>query len=169
MGMGQVGLMRAYALMSDDHGRSWRRSALVGALTNENQLVELADGRILMDARQNGGAHRWLVTSEDGGASWGTPRTGVAMDRVATGIERLADGRLLWTGPALPGRRNLVARLSGDGGETWSREVPLDEGYSAYSDITLLANGEAGVLWERGETRGYEAVSFLRLSREVLR
>jgi len=168
-GMGPVGLMRAYALISDDHGRSWRRGALIGALTNENQLVELADGRILMDARQNAGEHRWLITSVDGGVSWETPRPGMTMRMVATGIERLPDGRLLWTGPALPGRLNLVARLSGDGGETWPVEVPLYEGFSAYSDITLLATGEAGVLWERGEKSSYEAVSFLRLPREVLK
>ena len=30
----------------------------------------LADGRLLMDIRQNSGSHRWLAESTDGGQTW---------------------------------------------------------------------------------------------------
>jgi sialidase-1 len=51
------------AIFSDDHGRTWQRGQTVpgGRSGDENQLVELADGQILMDVRQSSGPHRWLA------------------------------------------------------------------------------------------------------------
>lgn len=174
-GMGPVSLMRAYALMSDDHGKTWRRGGLVGALTNENQIVELVDGSILMDARQNGGLHRWQITSQDGGETWSKPQPGQTLRMVATGIERLslkgagADrNRLIWTGPSMPGRRNLVVRVSYDEGQTWINERLLYGGYAAYSDLAILKDGMVGVVWERGVSDGYESVTFTRFNLEFL-
>ena len=72
---------------------------------DECQVVELADGRILMDIRQEQGAHRWQAESADGGQTWGQARPGLAETMVACAIERFprandrGDGdRLLWTG-----------------------------------------------------------------------
>src|ERR1035438_3794847 len=50
-----------FAIFSDDHGRTWQRSQLVPGKQggDENQLVELADGRLLMDIPQHSGSHRW--------------------------------------------------------------------------------------------------------------
>jgi sialidase-1 len=44
----------AFVLMSEDHGRTWQRGACVPGLKggDEDQVVELADGRILFDIRQ---------------------------------------------------------------------------------------------------------------------
>ncbi len=172
---GSIGMMRAYVLFSDDHGQSWKRGALVPALTNENQLVELADGAVLMDARQNSGDHRWLVTSADGGETWSRPRPGQALTPVATSIERFtlqsagADrDRLIWTGPTGPGRKNLVARLSYDEGETWMSERVLYGGLASYSDATVLRDGTAGVLWERGVSEAVQYITFTRFNREFL-
>jgi sialidase-1 len=123
---GQVSLMRAYSLFSDDHGHTWQRGELLGALTNENQLVELADGSVLIDARQNAGPHRWFAISPDGGQSWSEPAPGQEVTPVCTAIERLSwpdDGgsRILWTGPDGPGRRKLVVRVSYDEGQTFEK------------------------------------------------
>lgn len=174
-GMGAVPLMRTYAIISDDHGQTWRRGKLTGALTNENQLVELSDGAILMDARQNAGPHRWFITSQDGGDTWSTPRPGHELRMVATSIERFtlrssgADrDRLLWTGPSLPGRRNLVVRVSYDEGQTWMNERVIYGGFAAYSDMTLLRDGTVGVLWERGVSDNYQAITFSRFNREFV-
>jgi sialidase-1 len=174
-GAGPVPLMRAYVLYSDDHGATWKRGALAGALTNENQLVELADGAILMDARQNSGAHRWHLTSQNGGETWATPRPGQSLRMVATGIERFSlasagDGRnrLIWTGPTLPGRRNLVVRVSYDEGQTWTNERLLYGGFAAYSDIAIASDGAAAVLWERGVSEGTQFITFTRFNREFL-
>jgi sialidase-1 len=164
---GSLGLMRAYILASDDHGRTWQRGALVPALTNENQLVELSDGHILMDARQNNGDHRWFLTSPDGGKSWLRPRRGITVTAVATAIERLGK-RLLWTGPTMNNRQNLVVRTSYDEGQTWSHERVIYGGFAAYSDMAVLADGAPAVLWERGGTEPYQAITFTRLPVEFL-
>ena len=50
-----------FALFSDDHGKTWQRSAPVPGPGDENQLVELADGRLLMDIRQETGPHRTVL------------------------------------------------------------------------------------------------------------
>ena len=60
-----------FTIYSDDHGRTWQRGEMVPGqnLGDENQLVELADGRILVDVRQQSGPHRWLATSRPGGCA----------------------------------------------------------------------------------------------------
>ena len=172
---GRTSLMRAYALYSDDHGATWRRGALVRAQTNENQVVELADEAILMDARQGAGDHRWLMFSVDGGVTWSDPVPGQNVTPICTAIERYSfpggpgqSGRILWTGPAGPGRRKLVVRLSYDEGQTFTTERVLYGGLAAYSDIAVLADQTIGVLWERGVSQSYQFITFTRFGPDFL-
>jgi sialidase-1 len=165
---GRTLFMRSYALFSDDHGKTWQRGALLRALTDENQFVELADGSIMIDARQATGNHRWIAISSDGGQTWSEPLIGQTVTPIAVSIERFDNSRLLWVGPAGPGRRRLVARLSGDEGQTYSSDKVIYGGLAAYSDIAMLRDGSAGVLWERGVSRGYQFITFTRLTREFL-
>ena len=172
---GQTSLMRAYALYSDDQGATWKRGALVKAQTNENQFVELADGAILMDARQGAGTHRWLMHSKDGGRSWSNPVAGQAVTPICTSIERYTlesagddRNRLLWTGPKGPGRKHLVIRTSHDEGQTFRNEQTIYGGLAAYSDIAILNDKTVGVIWERGVSEGYQFVTFTRVNRAFL-
>ncbi len=165
---GPTSLMRAYALYSDDHGATWRRGELVKAQTNENQLVELADGAILMDARQGAGEHRWIMISPDGGQSWSDPVPGQEVTRICAAIERYDESRIVWTGPAGPGRRKLVLRVSYDEGQTFGAEKVIYGGLAAYSDIAMLPDGSIGVLWERGVSRGYQYITFTKLGRDFV-
>jgi sialidase-1 len=168
------GPWNCFAVTSDDHGRTWQRGELLpeGEWGNENQLVELSDGRILMDARQNTGPHRWLATSDNGGRTWSKPRPGQSVTAVACAIKRFtrkASGddrdRILWTGPKGPGRAKLVVRVSYDEGETFTNERLISDEQAAYSDLAILKDGSAGVLWERGD---YRWITFTRLDREFL-
>ncbi len=172
---GRIHFMRAYVMYSDDHGSTWRRSALVRALTNENQVVELSDGAVMMDARQGGGAHRWLAVSADAGETWPTPVPGQKVTPVCTSIERYtlhAAGddrdRILWTGPTGPGRKHLVLRVSYDEGQTFRKEHVIYDGLAAYSDITILKDKTVGVLWERGVSDGYQFITFTRFDGEFV-
>ena len=57
-----------FAVFSTDHGRTWQRGQRVPVISgDECQLVELHDGRLMIDIRQQSGPHRWLSTSSDGG------------------------------------------------------------------------------------------------------
>ncbi len=171
----QMSTMRAYVLYSDDHGQTWRRSDLLRAFTNEDQVVELADGAIMIDARQGDGEHRWVAVSQDGGQTWSRPRLGQKTPAIATGLERYtlesagADrDRLVWTGITGPGRRNLVIRVSYDEGQTFAHERVLYGGLAAYSDTAILKDQTVGVLWERGVSDGYQFITFTRVNREFL-
>ncbi|MBN2294143.1 MAG: exo-alpha-sialidase [Pirellulales bacterium] len=164
------------ALISSDHGRTWQRSQFVPLPTggNENQLVELADGKILMDIRQNRNtkSHRWQSVSSDDGKTWTAARPGNHVTPVACAVERysLAENdndrnRILWTGPKGPGRNNLVLRISYDEGKTFTDERSIVKGPAAYSDMTILKDGSVGVLWERGK---YKYITFTHLDRQFV-
>ena len=164
----------AFALFSEDHGRTWQRGAPVPDKEggDEDQLVELSDGRILLDIRQQRGPHRWLAASSDGGRSWSAPRPGQPVTPVCCAIERYtlksagADrDRILWTGPVGPGRNKLVVRTSYDEGLTFTNERRISDEPAAYSDLSILKDKSVGVLWERGN---YRFLTFTRLHREFL-
>ena len=164
-----------FTMFSDDHGRTWTRGQFVPGTQggDENQVVELSDGRLLMDIRQEQGAHRWLAESDDGGASWKEPRPGLTAKPVACAIERFprlgaAGDRpgLLWTGPKGPDRRRLILQTSFDDGKTLGHERLISDQYAAYSDLTVLNDGTVGIFWERGVENGYQFLTFTRLNRE---
>ncbi len=159
-----------FAAFSADHGRTWERGEVVpGVVGDECQLVELADGRLLFDMRQQKGPHRYRSISDDGGRTWSAPFAGEELGPVCCAIQRCtlraagADrDRLLWTGPKGPGRNHLVLRVSYDEGRTFPHERPIGSGPAAYSDLTILADGTIGVLWERGVSAGYQFITFTR-------
>jgi sialidase-1 len=169
--------MQTLAIFSDDHGKTWRRGTIVPGKQggDEDQIVELADGRLLMDFRQNRGPHRFMSESGDGGKTWSEPRPGNPVTPVCCAIERFTRksagddrDRILWTGPKGPGRMNLVVRVSYDEGKTFPHERPIASGHAAYSDLTVLKDKSIGVLWERGAERGYQYITFTRFTREHL-
>jgi len=164
----------AFVLMSEDHGRTWQRGACVPGLKggDEDQVVELADGRILFDIRQQGGAHRWMAASADGGRTWSAPRPGLTVTPVCCAIERYTlksagddRDRVLWTGPLGPGRNKLVVRVSYDEAQTFPVERLISAEPAAYSDLSVLKDKSVAVLWERGN---YRFISFTRLDRQFL-
>jgi sialidase-1 len=160
---------------SDDHGLTWQRGAMVPGEHggNEDQLVELADGCILLDFRQETGPHRWIAISQDGGRTWSDPRPGETVTPVCCAIERYTlktagddRDRIVWTGPKGTERRtNLVVRISEDEAGSFPRERLIAEGSAAYSDMALLQDKSVGVLWEQGP---YARILFTRLDKEFL-
>lgn len=168
-----------FVIFSEDHGRTWHRGAQVPETQvpgekgmDEDQLVELSDGQLLMDARQHGGPRRWTATSSDGGRTWSQPRPGQQVTPVCCAIERFTlksagddRNRILWTGPKGPGRNKLIVLTSYDEGRTFTNERVISDGPAAYSDLTVLKDKSAGVLWERGN---YRFITFTRLDREFL-
>lgn len=164
-----------YAVYSTDHGATWVRGSLTpgGNLSGENQLVQLADGRILMDARPNIiGNPRANFTSTNGGITWSAMTTGQTVPDVEAAIERYtlasagADrNRILFTAPRGPDRQDLVIRTSYDETLSYINERLLYDGYSGYSDLTVLPDKSIGVFFETNEAR---SLTFLRLNREYI-
>ena len=165
----------AFALYSDDGGQSWQRGRHLNAFTTENQLVELDDGRLLIDARQKDAIEtRWVALSDDQGASWGEPVPGQTVTQICSAILRYpaatpsSASALIWSGPKGPGRLDLVLRVSADQGCSFPAERLIGPGRAAYSSLALLDDGAVGVLWEGGSQSPYEKIHFTRLEKDAI-
>nr|WP_255428842.1 sialidase family protein [Pseudarthrobacter sp. GA104] len=178
------GTIMAASAYSDDHGDSWTLGQPVGECThgfspNENKVVALADGRLLLHSR--GTPRRLAATSDDGGATWSAlspveelpdPSDNGSLVRfdglpnVAGRADGATDSWLLATNnhdTAL--RRNTVLSLSPDNGRTWPTKLVLCPGSSAYSTAARLPDGNIGVLYER---QGYREIVFASVPPEQL-
>jgi sialidase-1 len=166
---------RSHVILCDDHGETWRIGGIVsGADKDECQVVELADGTLMLNMRSS--AHercRVVAMSKDGGETWGESwcdRT--LVDATCQGsILRYNDfeagGRnlLLFSNAAsAKARERLTVRLSYDEGKNWPAARVLFAGPAAYSCIAVLPDGKIGCLYEHGRDHPYEAISFARFS-----
>ena len=155
-----------HLLLSDDGGKSWRIGAIddqnVGndvINPNETTLVELADGRLYVNARdQHGtsGATRAYTYSSDGGESFTHAFSEepallgpvCQASLIAAGSVE-GETRLLFSGPSTPGARaRLAIRCSDDSGQHWKEQQVLHEGPAAYSDLVSLGGRRFGCLFE---------------------
>ncbi len=166
----------AFALYSDDGGKSWKRGQQIDVNTNENQIVEISDGRLMIDARQSNPAYpaRWMAISNDGGQTWSKPEQGQVCAQICASLlsyplkGRCSDNLLLWSGIKGPKRTNLILRLSYDQGTTFPIEMLIGTGPAGYSDLTLFENGDVGILWETGKESTNEKILFTRIPRKVI-
>ena len=162
---------------SDDAGKTWHRGDVAVPNTeewinpNETVVVELADGRVMLNVRSESKTHRRLVvTSPDGATGWSKPAFDDALlepicmgSIIRVSAEPQGKNRIVFANPhtldradgkAEAGksrdRRNISLKLSYDEGKTWAVDKVLDAGYSAYSDLAVLPDGTILCLYERG-------------------
>ncbi len=145
---------------SSDQGRTWI-NCKAGKKQNpdfdETMILERKDGTLLMLARD---IKRQLVKTESSdlaGSSWsdGTYTTLLnAGSRFF--LRRLKSGRvLLIHNEAHDFRRNLVAKLSEDDGETWPYSLQLDDAETpersiSYPDAVESEDGRLFIIYDRG-------------------
>jgi sialidase-1 len=167
--LGGKPLTFSHVFFSDDHGKTWSLGGTVDRHTNECQVVELADGALLITMRNywgrdggrpDRGDRRAVARSRDGGATWSPlefdatliepvcQASLIAMPRPERPGERL----LVFANPAsTTARRALTVRVSGDGGKTWPVTIPVEAGTAAYSCLAPLPGHRVGLLYERGK------------------
>jgi sialidase-1 len=164
----------SHVIYSDDGGRTWQLGGATGDGANECQLIERHDGSLLLNARRARtvpAPYRLTATSDDGGAIWSPlraepvligPRCQGCLLRTAWAGGGKA-GRVLFSNPASKRSRiRMTVRLSRDDGRTWPVAKVLHAGPSAYSCLTVLADGKVGCLFEGGEKHPYESIRFAR-------
>ena len=147
-----------FAVYSDDHGKTWQRGENApkapGTQPNETQIAELADGSVLMNARnQAAGKFRLQCRSRDGGTTWttATPVPELVDPTCMGSLVRLSfrPDLLAFTNPNDAGsRKNGTLRFSRDGGITWPIAQVIDPGSFAYSSLCALPKGKLGILFE---------------------
>jgi len=171
----------SHIIYSDDRGETWH----IGGSTpidqlNECQVVELADGRLLLNMRNyNRKEHlcRAISISDDSGMNWSDvyydstliePICQASFIRYTLKSEQNKN-RLLFSNPANEESRvKMTVRLSYDEGETWPVARLLHEGPSAYSSLVVLPNLEIACLYEAGIKNPYETIVFEKFSLEWL-
>lgn len=165
--------IQAYSVYSDDHGVTWHKGTPVGDRMDENKTVELSDGRVLLNSRDNANqGYRKVAVSTDGGASYGPVTQDTELPDPANNgsIARMfpaaaqgsADARkLIFTNAnSKTARENVSARVSCDDGATWPGVRTIRSGFSAYSTVTRLEDGKFGVLYEGNYTDSIQFANF---------
>ncbi len=170
----------SHVIYSDDHGKSWK----LGGTTpqhqvNECEVVELADGKLMLNMRNYDRTKksRQTAVSRDGGVTWTDQRLDPTLiEPICQGaIERVpatANNKdvILFSNPASEkGRVNMTVRASFDDGKTWPVSRMLHAGPSAYSDLAVLANGQAACLYEGGMKGAYESILFAPVPLDTLK
>ncbi len=166
---GPQGVWACYAAYSDDGGDSWQYGDIAAngspGTGNEVQMVERADGSVMLNSRQfSGGGWRKTAVSTDGGGTW-TPLINddeLPDPSCMAGIMALTDpidgfdqSRVVFCGPnSTTSRSNGTAWLSIDGGATWPVSKQVYGGGFAYSLPVTIDCDRFGVFFEKdGYTR----------------
>lgn len=143
---------------SDDHGESWYLLDTPLKPGDESKVVELADGRWMVNSRANKKGKRYVHLSDDEGRSWESRSEPELIDPGCNGsiirYTSVEDGhsknRLLFSNSkSEKGRVNMTVRISYDEGVTWSSGKTIYPGSAAYSTLTILENGNIGLLFEK--------------------
>ena len=174
-----TGIHRSHLVLSDDRGVTWQLGASADDGTNESQVVELADGRLMLNMRNHPPKpenFRLIATSPDGGRtlSTATPNRALIEPPAQASLVRFtrhppADrNRLLFANPAAVRRERMTVRLSHDEGATWPLARVVHDGPAAYSSLVVLSDSSIGLLYERGAASPYERMTFTRFSLEWL-
>jgi sialidase-1 len=161
----------SHVIYSDDHGATWQ----LGGVTphdkvNECQVVELVDGRLMLNMRNYDPARRTrqVAFSDDAGLTWRDQRLDeVLIEPICqASIRRYAwpkvgtAGVILFSNPASTStREKLTVRASFDEGQTWPGQVVLHAGPSAYSDLAVLPDRRIACLYEAGIRDPYEGIT----------
>jgi sialidase-1 len=174
-----TGIYRSHVFFSDDRGTTWKLGASSDAGTNESQVAELADGRLMLNMRNHPPKpenFRMVATSGDRGETFSKasaspvlvePPAQASLFRLTTGT--LHDrNRLLFANPAGSRRTRLTVRLSYDEGTSWPVARVLHEGPAGYSSLVVLPDLSIGVLFERGDQRSNEKITFARFTLDWL-
>ena len=174
---------RAMIVYSDDHGETWHAGGRVDSRSTETQVVELSDGSLRLDTRnqrpQEEPHCRYYSISRDGGRTWTDPVRDEALLDTACQASILRHpfrqrGRdrdpILFANAAsgFQNRVNMTVRLSFDDGRTWPVARTVHPGPSAYCCLVSLPDGTIGLLYEGGGWV-YQRINFARFDLEWLK
>lgn len=175
----------AVSVHSDDHGKTWKAGKPVGTGMDENKVVELSDGRLMLNSRRSDHQKNRLVAiSTDGGDTWTDlkaepslidPNNNASITRAFPEAEQgsACAKVLLFSNASSTGlRSNGVVSASLDDGKTWTQALNFERREMQYSTITPLAgagnslnSGKYGILYESyGPAITYKSFSFDQLN-----
>ena len=155
-------------IYSRDHGETWLVATGAWDDTTESQIIELADGELMLNCRTNRGSKRAVLTTRDMGQTWQQHPTHLK-DLIEPGscmaslinigrelkwrdLEGFNEEFLLFSNPdSLKGRNHMTIKASKDSGTTWPVEHHLlldEQGGAGYSCMTMIDQETVGILYE---------------------
>ncbi len=147
-----------YVIYSDDHGATWQPGGLTQNGTGEACLVELSDGTLYVNSRNESlrcrGYRAW-DRSRDGGATFTESGYDLSLPDPhcqASMIRHTSEpNHILFCNPAVysattshydhAARHNLTVRLSTDDCRTWPVARTVCEGLAGYSALAVTPDG----------------------------
>lgn len=155
---------QAYSVYSDDGGKTWQMGQFVGDGMDENKVVELSNGDLMLNSRpSDNSGYRKVAISDDGGETYSTvknetqlpdPGNNGAIARMypnaveGSGLAKI----LLFTNTnSKKDRVNGTIRYSCDDGKTWSPGRVFHSGTTGYSTVTALGDDNFGIFYERSD------------------
>lgn len=174
---GQGGMF-SHVIFSDDHGATWKIGDAVGPFCNECEVVELSNGKLLLNMRNYNPqrSSRAIATSGDGGQTWSP----IQLDRALieptcqASLRRISwpesgKSHILFSNPASQTARvNLTIHLSTDECKTWPESKVLEPGPVGYSCLAVLPGGAILCFYENGVNQPYEQITLARFSLDWL-
>lgn len=146
------GPSQAYVFYSLDNGETWALSDAASSNTNETDIVELSDGRILLNSRA---IPRKITTSPNGIGAWTAtyadeqlPDPGCCGGMTTVHLPGLPYAHLFTNCASLTDRDHLTLRVSFDDCVTWETPIMISELGGGYSDVAVDSRGCIYVLYE---------------------
>ena len=154
----EAGLAHSTLIFSLDRGKTWQIGTGAKANTTEAQVVELVDGSLMLNMRDNRGGTRSVYITRDLGRTWlphATSRKALIEPVCNAGLIRTEENVLLFINPRdTSARQNMTIQASLDQGLSWPAHmrVLLDEGRGrGYASLTMIDKNHVGVLYESSQ------------------
>jgi len=169
----------AHLIYSDDGGATWQVGGVLknpngGINPNESTIVELVDGRVHINTRNQAGAYqrRLIGFSTDSGETFTglaqvehqliDPTIQAALLRYAAADTGDGHNRILFSNTdSETTRHRMTIKSSFDETATWDAGKLVYRGPSGYSDLVKTATG-GGILYENGTSAYFNRITFAR-------
>ena len=150
-------------IWSDNHGKTWTVSSPARSNTTESAVVELSNGSLMLNSRDNRNRQdksetngRGVSITSDLGTHWKVHNSdhSALPEPVCMGSlisHRLNNDRtvLFFSNPHHKSqRKNMTVQMSLDDGATWGKQILLDNDGGAYSSLVMVDHNTLGILYE---------------------
>ena len=157
------GTVQAVSVYSDDHGKTWQAGTPTGTGMDENKVVELSDGSLMLNSRaSDGSGFRKVARSTDGGQTWSEPASDKNLPDSVDNAQIIrafpnaapSDPRakvLLLSHSPNPkpwSRDRGTISMSCDDGASWATGKVFHEPFVGYTTIAVQSDGSIGLLSE---------------------
>ena len=174
---------RSTICYSEDNGKNWKMGTGLPHATSECQVVELKDGSLMLNCRNEaGGGSRVIYVTKDLGETWEPHETNLGglkepypqpCQASLVTVQSKKYGRLLlFSNPQVYPRALMIVRASRDDGKTWNEGIMYDKRRCmGYSCIAMTDPDHVGIIYETCHTNGKNGargIGFVRIPLETI-